>query len=303
MSYSTYSHLTPLLLVSALALSSSAGCGDKAASDSGDVSDTGESDPSDDGSGSESSTTGAPEGSCEALVGAGLTATGFPAACNPSELQAHEGYFCCSTDATTLSGGLGLFTEDNNFLSAHGQCIEDAIILSGQAGLANGCPVPCDPASSVAEVESVCGPSAVALCCQTAEVTVNDCIFDPGRSCFREVSGADIAPVDGCPEAQLQSDLAAAGYDTVLARCNTTWSNAAHDTHQDPGVAAADSACSLFAASGVIDFAECVGLLTVANRRGFCLSKSADVQVCPLTLPGYADACDTLNQDLGYSCE
>ena len=139
------------------------------------------------------------------------------------------------------------------------------------------------------------------MCCQTAEITAKDCIYDVARWCFRPVTGEDTSDVASCPDSMLEADLAGAGYDTVLARCSTSWSASAHDTHQDPGVSSGGSACNTLLGDG-IDFWSCVGQLTVASERGLCLAKSPTVQVCPTDLPDYVDACEKLNQDLGYTC-
>jgi hypothetical protein len=142
----------------------------------------------------------------------------------------------------------------------------------------------------------------VALCCQTDEIAEYDCIYDLARSCFRPATGIDTAEVSGCPTAELETQLEAAGHDPALARCDTSWSVSAHATHQDPGPSGPDSACSTLSAAGVLDFWTCISLLTVADQRGFCLSKSADVQACPGELLEYQDACERLNEDLGMIC-
>jgi hypothetical protein len=230
--------------------------------------------------------------------------------CNPTQgtEACPSGFTCCSDDPTTLDG-LALFSGDNNALSSSGMCIRDEVVQSGTAGLLNGCPVPCNPKWGTAQTEAICGPSATALCCQTTALEPEDCIFDVAQSCFRPVNGTDTAAVPGCPEAELQQRLVATGYDASLARCASDWSRSAHVTHQDPGVSGGSSACNTFTTVG-IDFWQCVATLTVADQRGFCLTKSPDVMICPTDLSDEQkiangiplDACTEMNNLMGYSC-
>jgi hypothetical protein len=231
--------------------------------------------------------------------------------CNPTQQgdACPEDFFCCSDDPTTV-GGLRYFSGDNNNLSSSGMCIRSSVVNSGQAGLPNGCPVPCNPKWDVGTKEAVCGASSVALCCQTTSLEPEDCIFDVGLQCFRPVNGNDTSMVASCPEAELQARLQATGYDISLARCQSSWSRSAHVTHQDPGVSGGQSACNTFAAAGVTDFWSCVSTLTVADQRGFCLTKSPDVQICPTDLSDAdkiangipLDACTQMNLNMQYTC-
>jgi hypothetical protein len=228
--------------------------------------------------------------------------------CNPrsGDDSCPTGYQCCSDDPSIVSG-VAVFSGDNNQFSASGMCVDE----TAMAGLPNGCPIPCNPNWSTDMKTAVCGPASQALCCQTAALEPEDCIFDPGRGdagCFRPVTGND-TPMVECPIADLQARLATVGLDQGLARCNTDWSKSAHITHQDPGVAAADSACHSFEAVAGVSFNECVQSLGVADTRGFCLAKSPDVMVCPTDLTNEEkiangiplDACTNLNNTLNYT--
>jgi hypothetical protein len=232
--------------------------------------------------------------------------------CNPTQNAdaCPEGFVCCSDDPTTVDG-LRFFSGANNNLSSSGMCIRDSVVNSGQAGLANGCPVPCNPKWGSATKELVCGSSVTALCCQTTALEPEDCIYDVGLSCFRPVNGTDTDEVPSCPVGDLQGVLQATGYDVALARCNSSWSRSAHVTHQDPGVSSGSSACSVLdAALTEIDFWGCVDTLTVADQRGFCLTKSPSVQVCPTDLADAEkiangiplDACTQMNLDMQLTC-
>lgn len=149
------------------------------------------------------------------------------------------------------------------------------------------------------------------MCCQNGELDPLDCIFDPAQGdagCFRPATGADTLLVDACPNTTLAQQLSAAGYDPVLARCQSDWALDAHVTHQDPGVGGQNSACRQFDAAGTVSFDECVASLTVADQRGFCLEKTATIQICPAALSDAEklaagiklDACTQLNIDLVY---
>lgn len=232
--------------------------------------------------------------------------------CNPKSQGAAcpEGFVCCSDDPYTDSQGLRFFSGDNNNLSSSGMCIRDAVVASGTAGLLNGCPVPCNPKWDPDKKEEVCGSSVTALCCQTTALEPEDCIFDVGLACFRPVNGTDTTEVNSCPKADLELRLQATGYDAGLARCSSTWSRSAHVTHQDPGVSSGSSACMILAAAGATTFDDCLRTLTVADQRGFCLTKSPSVQVCPTDLSDAEkiaagiplDACTQMNLDMQYTC-
>ncbi len=226
--------------------------------------------------------------------------------CNPKEGDGNcpDGFQCCSDDPAEVMN-TELFSNQNNALSSSGMCVDSGV----QAGLANGCPVPCNPTWSNSQIEAVCGPSSMALCCQTTDLEPEDCIFDVAIDCFRPVNGTDTAEVSNCPVEQLQGALQATGYPVELARCNTAWRGSDHITHQDPAVAAASSSCNFWATQG-IDFGLCVQQLTVADQRGFCLQKAPDVQLCPAALSDAQkimqgiplDGCAQLNMDLGLTC-
>lgn len=229
--------------------------------------------------------------------------------CNPrsGDDACPKGYQCCSDDPTVGVNNFPLFSGDQNDASANGMCVDELTM----AGLTNGCPIPCNPEWSANEKEAVCGSPAMALCCQTAELDPKDCIFDTGvgdGGCFRPATGSDTSPVPDCPVGDLQVRLSTVGRDQELARCNSNWANSAHVTHQDPGVAAAGSACNGYAAQGASTFDDCVASLGVANTRGFCLAKSPDVMVCPTDLTNEEklangiplDACTQLNIEMNF---
>jgi hypothetical protein len=244
-----------------------------------------------------------------AFVGAGLFATACDPSyqvtsfrCDPSNPNcptdkfASGGsgkYVCCSDDAAAMDlmdptapvlpeymGGQGtgtpLFSGPQNNLSTSGFCIDLSVVPLSAAiqdpGSGQGCPLPCNPTWSAADVADVCGGGTV--CCQTQELGELDCGLDPAlgdMGCWRPVTGGDIMGLSG-------------GLDV------SNWSSSDHDTHQDPN----GKGCLAFiaAAGGNTEARdECFRRLSVANQRGFCQSG-----VCPLTDPAYIDACEAKNQ-------
>lgn len=238
---------------------------------------------SDSASASADETTTPPSGVCgendTELIGGGPPGfSGFPPPCNPQDEPGINGYRCCSDDPAAVGGalpayqGLGIaggmpyFSEANNDLSSTGQCVRVAD-LQGQgllSGGVEGCPIPCNPTWSGAEVDAVCGPARV--CCQTVELQPSDCVRDPVTGLWRPVTGDDIGEL-------------------------TQWAPGDHQTHQDPNGAS----CLALAGSLGDEFEDCVRQLTVADQRGYCMALGAG-QLCPLVQPGYIDACEALNQ-------
>jgi hypothetical protein len=221
--------------------------------------------------------------------------------CNPSQTDAcPDGYICCSDDAAAMNGtdtgvlprftgrysdgnetGTPVFAGLNNVLSTKGLCIETGALPAG-AGLvdmgAEGCPVPCNPAWGSSDVGKICG--AGAICCQTVEITVNDCVLDD--DCWRPATGQDITN-NGVSGVKFP------------AGAGDPWAGSTHDTHQDPGGAQ----CEKFAAGNPAAKEACFRALTVGTNRGYCLATSPSVQFCPLAQPGYLDACDGRNLQEG----
>ena len=156
---------------------------------------------------------------------------------------------------------------------------------------ATGCPVPCNPSWDSASVGEVCGSGY--SCCQTVELEVEDCTFDPSAQCWRPARGIDI----------LNSEI------------QDPWSVSTHATHQDPGPVAENGACRVFArgASQQLGLVEddvwkaCLKKLTVADQRGFCLADPQGLG-CPLDAvdvagnPVHIDVCTQRNINEGYSC-
>jgi hypothetical protein len=203
-------------------------------------------------------------------------------------------YVCCSDDAAAIdlsdpgaavlpayigkSGtGTPLFSGPNNHLSRSGFCIDSTKVPPSaaiqDAGSGQGCPLPCNPTWSSSDVATVCGGGTV--CCQTVEIGEQDCGFDPAlgdAGCWRPITGNDIEGFGGL-------DV-------------SNWSPSKHDTHQDPS----GRSCQDFVAAAGDEAAlnQCFRRLSVANQRGFCQSGT-----CPLTAPGYRDACERKNDAEG----
>jgi hypothetical protein len=229
--------------------------------------------------------------------------------CDPSTGDCPDGYICCSDDPAALDlsdsfgnledfvtpkydnrsgGGTPLFSGNNNSLSRKGMCVKDGVVPPG-AGLAEapaiGCPVPCNPNWGDDDIEDVCGGNA--LCCQTVQLEVNDCVLDESENCVRAVVGGDV-------------------YDGGVTP-TTNWSKTAHSTHQDPGPSSASGACNTFVqganAGNAADalFEACVRRLTVADARGFCLGLSPTVTGCPLEVQGIQSTCALVAAQEGLS--
>jgi hypothetical protein len=215
--------------------------------------------------------------------------------CDPSEPDnCPDHYFCCSDDPSAEGGALPAyegkgttgatpyFSGVNNALSIRGMCIDRDDIPFGSGlreAAAFGCPTPCNPTWSAADVAAVCGESRA--CCQTVELDASDCVLDPDDgTTFRPVTGADIG----------------ATYDNGTAV--TDWAPGTHATHQDPGgvacraIAGDPSDAELRTDPTWLD---CVAQLTVANERGFCMQLAAG-DVCPTAQPDYVDACTRLDR-------
>lgn len=197
-----------------------------------------------------------------------------PAAQDPGACPAE--YICCSDDPATIQGrlpnyfnglndteyGTPIFSAANNVLSYSGQCVDTGEFASP---LANGCPVPCNPTWSGADLDQICGLGAV--CCPFRQVDpAKDCVIDPMTQQWRSVHGTDIGPL-------------------------TSWGSA-HTTNQDP----AGKSCDAFASGGgTLDseaLLDCYAQLTVADRRGFChQSCPCHEDLCDQKNPGWTPRC------------
>ncbi|MFV8751174.1 hypothetical protein ACNOYE_11580 [Nannocystaceae bacterium ST9] len=122
------------------------------------------------------------------------------------------------------------------------------------------------------------------MCCPTAALEPEDCVFDPAlgsEGCWRPATGGDIVGLGGLEA--------------------TDWAEDAHATHQDPG----GLGCRAFAEA--VDGAtlaqygltveslrrECLRRLGVANQRGLCRDS---LGACPLDIDTTTpDACEQLN--------
>lgn len=226
-----------------------------------------------------------------------------PSAANCPTKYGGGPYVCCSDDpaavdlndtsvlkpAPTYAGGSGiaLYSGANNDKSSSGFCIEtgqvppDAAIAEPGAG--QGCPLPCNPTWSAAEITAVCGNGT--SCCATVEIQESDCGLDMSlgdAGCWRPVTGGDIQGLGGINVSD--------------------WSASDHATHQDPGgggcedfVATQAGAISSAGLSSQDALIACFERLTVANQRGFCQGPMD----CPLANPAYRDACEQINDREG----
>ncbi|MFO7567950.1 MAG: hypothetical protein R6X02_35240 [Enhygromyxa sp.] len=231
--------------------------------------------------------------------------------CSPSgdSPSCPEGYVCCSDDPAALlitssgfddlvtpkylsRGGVGtpIFSGGNNPLSKSGMCVESGSVPISGALIdpnAEGCPVPCNPTWSNADIQTVCGPNTI--CCQTVELEPEDCVLDPtagNAGCWRPATGFDI--------------------EGVGTQNLTNWGGTAHKTHQDPsgtncqqfvqGIPANVLSAQNLTQQQLLQ--QCYRRLTVANQRGFCLG-GAGVNFCPLAQPAYRDACEQMNDREG----
>lgn len=200
--------------------------------------------------------------------------------CSPRH-SGQSSYACCSDDPSALmgelpgyqglDGGTPIFSDGNNARSTSGLCVQVEDIPTGSglsSAAAQGCPIPCNPTWSDADVATVCGEAR--SCCQTRAIEPEDCILD--GDVWRPATGEDI-------------------FDN-----RTTWAPDRHATHQDPG----GTGCSEVVGASDVNspqFQDCVEQLTVANQRGFCLALSTG-QNCPHEAPGYLDACEQINMGL-----
>jgi len=223
--------------------------------------------------------------------------------CNPRLTDAcPEGFTCCSDDPSAQSDdpatptangnlpaylnrvneatpgfGVPLFSGLNNTRGTSGMCVDTGRVGAGAGLFENGCPVPCNPTWEPGEVQAVCG--AGTMCCQTVELTADDCVFDQavngGAGGYRPLNGADA--VSGSPP-------------------GSTWTPGG--TKQD---ANGFRGCTEFATDPVTGMVngtillDCANQLTVANQRGFCLGGDP-TRVClpSQPQPGYLDACQQL---------
>lgn len=220
-----------------------------------------------------------------------------------------DGYFCCSDDPTALSISKGkptanalsslpaleaqelgsgdwaepLFAGNANARSRSGVCVKrGSEALSIKAGIAQGCPIPCNPKWSRGDVEKVCGVSGAA-CCQTVEVTPEDCVLDPDSGCYRPARGSDV-------------------YKKGSAGQLSTWSGNAHRTHQDPNGVGCKTRYPGSGGKDSPEFALCVKRLTTADQRGLCVPPVMGNRVaCPLAADAYQSACDRKNSEMGKS--
>jgi len=191
-----------------------------------------------------------------------------PAAC-PTD------YVCCSDDPATTQGrlpnyfgqaidetfGEPIFSGDRNALSHSGQCVD----LGFASPLANGCPVPCNPTWTQAQVATICGVGL--SCCAFRTVDPDrDCVLDPQTSRWRSVRGSDIGGL-------------------------SKWGSA-HSTNQDP----LGESCIAFATVDGVPVKErlddCFDQLSVADQRGFCYQGCACAEdLCDMKNPDWVPRC------------
>lgn len=253
--------------------------------------------------------------------------------CNPSlgGDACPDGFKCCSDDPaafdTALNTSVGvlpqygnlpsdrtgqpMFSEVNNVISRTGMCVSEDSVISLLAADGDGlfqpptvgCPRPCNPTWSESDVLSVCGVNNVGqtnLCCQTVELDVTDCVFDGDLDCFRPVSGLDLNVGPNTPPAVLNRvDSSGA----IIVGSSVSWFPGDHATMQGPG----GDACTIFAGTNdqnAVYWYECARALSVANQRGYCLTRNDEggVATCPLDSASYVDACEQLNLDNNKSC-
>ena len=108
-----------------------------------------------------------------------------------------------------------------------------------------------------------------------------DCVLDD--ACWRPATGDDVFAND---------------VQGPWGQGPDPWAAATHDTHQDPGGAG----CRAFAQGDPSAEQDCIMQLSVADRRGFCLALSPQVQLCPLEDPSYLDPCERRNLEEGRDC-
>lgn len=251
--------------------------------------------------------------------------------CNPSlgGDACPDGFECCSDDpaaySTAQNTSVGIvpdydqapnnrtsqpiFSEVNNVISRTGMCVSKSNVISalaeGQAGLlqppAVGCPRPCNPTWSESDIQSVCKVNSLGqtnLCCQTVELDVTDCVYDNSLACFRPVTGLDLGVTGNNPPALQRVDSSG----NIIMGSSVLWIDGDHATMQGPN----GDACTTFAGGdkNSVLWSECARALSVANQRGYCLTRddSNGIATCPLNNTSYADACEQLNIANGLSC-
>lgn len=215
-------------------------------------------------------------GACVVLEPPEFSAVTFR--CSPRGGLCPEHYMCCSDDAAAQDGllpaykgadgpgfGTPLFSAENNALGTEGMCIAEGAIPP-EAGLENGCPLPCNPTWTEDQIHAVCGPAS--NCCQTELVDPElDCILDPDTGRWRTIRGDDI----------------------FTDPQRTDWAEGAHATHQDPG----GQGCREFAGGDLEKERSCYRQLSVADQRGYC-----DSRVCSCV----EDPCEMKNPDATPRC-
>lgn len=191
-----------------------------------------------------------------------------------------ESHQCCSDDPTTLDGrlpdyGRGLpdvsdpiFAAGGNFRGSSGVCVNTDEVPSGLSLDAPlRCPLPCNPTWPDTDIEAVCGEGAA--CCQTVSISAEDCVLDPTSGRWRPAAGQDaLASLSG-------GDL---------------WKPTTNSSHQDPDFDACAELADADRTSAI--FSDCVGQLSVANQRGFCMQLEGGE--CPLPADP-STRCDELN--------
>ena len=195
--------------------------------------------------------------------------------CDPSSRSADECpeyFFCCSDDPAALGGDEGepLFSRERNDRGRFGMCVRTDELRSEALAEPPGCPIPCNPRWEPSRIEEVCGASKE--CCQTVELHEDDCVFDDAEGRWRAADAREaLGSLDG----------------------EHGWNPTPHSTHQDPDI----EACEAFAGGdrGSDRFRECVGHLTTAAERGFCMALGSGQQ-CPAEDPEYVDACEVMNE-------
>jgi hypothetical protein len=216
-----------------------------------------------------------------------------PFLCDPrgGDPRCPESYICCSDDPAALTAdedgnplsdpgalpGINknekkgkdaedgfaepLFAGEKNSLSSSGVCVrQGSAELSFSGTEAAGCPIPCNPNWSAADVEAVCGVED-AVCCQTVELGVNDCVEDD-NGCFRPATGDD----------------ARLGKIKWPGEVSTPQSpRGCEDQKKDSDA-----------------YRQCVGELGVASSRGFCIAPvNGKPRACPLA--GKPNICEQKN--------
>lgn len=191
--------------------------------------------------------------------------------CQPNadaEARCPTSHRCCSDDGAFLGEPEArLFAVRNNDLSQSGMCVDAD--LEDTPDALDGCPIPCNPTWDDELLAEACG-SPERICCQTAELHEDDCVFDEVEDRWRPADGRDA-------EASLEG-----GRD---------WRPTADSTHQDPDFVG----CELIAGDRSSPrFRDCVRQLGTANQRGYCMRLEPG-QSCPTDEADYVDACEAMN--------